>query len=118
MNVTDVDDKIITRARRNHLLSRYRASKPPMSQVQTLFESHRSHSYLWSTCRSEVVCYVLQVIEKAISALQQTIAKLGTSTEDLKAEESAASQAADEQRQQVAERMQPAAILAVSHELC
>ena len=34
MNVTDVDDKIIARARRNYLLSQYRASKPPMSQVK------------------------------------------------------------------------------------
>ena len=33
MNVTDVDDKIIARARRNYLLSQYKASKPPMSQV-------------------------------------------------------------------------------------
>jgi cysteinyl-tRNA synthetase len=33
MNVTDVDDKIILRARRNHLLAKYRAGKPSLSKV-------------------------------------------------------------------------------------
>ena len=33
MNVTDVDDKIIARARRSYLLSQYRASQPQLSEV-------------------------------------------------------------------------------------
>jgi len=33
MNVTDVDDKIILRARRNYLLKEYRESKPSLKQV-------------------------------------------------------------------------------------
>jgi cysteinyl-tRNA synthetase len=33
MNVTDVDDKIILRARRNYLLKQYRESKPSLAQV-------------------------------------------------------------------------------------
>jgi len=33
MNVTDVDDKIILRARRNYLLKQYRESKPSLEQV-------------------------------------------------------------------------------------
>lgn len=34
MNVTDVDDKIILRARRNHLLARYRAANHPAQKVR------------------------------------------------------------------------------------
>jgi cysteinyl-tRNA synthetase len=33
MNITDVDDKIILKARRNHLLSKFFASPPPPSDV-------------------------------------------------------------------------------------
>ena len=33
MNITDVDDKIILKARRNHLLSQFFASPPPPSDV-------------------------------------------------------------------------------------
>ncbi len=33
MNVTDVDDKIINRARRNHLLDRFRATATNPAQV-------------------------------------------------------------------------------------
>lgn len=33
MNVTDVDDKIILRARRNHLMEAYRAQQPPFERV-------------------------------------------------------------------------------------
>ena len=53
MNVTDVDDKIILRARRNHLLKQYRESSPSLekviedgfaelAQAQTKFEAKRS----------------------------------------------------------------------------
>uniref|UniRef100_A0A8B9LDD5 Cysteine--tRNA ligase, cytoplasmic n=1 Tax=Astyanax mexicanus TaxID=7994 RepID=A0A8B9LDD5_ASTMX len=33
MNITDIDDKIIKRARQNHLLVQYRAKKPSASQI-------------------------------------------------------------------------------------
>ncbi|XP_060715063.1 cysteine--tRNA ligase, cytoplasmic isoform X1 [Tachysurus vachellii] len=33
MNITDIDDKIIKRARQNHLLEQYRAKKPKASQI-------------------------------------------------------------------------------------
>uniref|UniRef100_A0AAR2LAN4 Cysteine--tRNA ligase, cytoplasmic n=1 Tax=Pygocentrus nattereri TaxID=42514 RepID=A0AAR2LAN4_PYGNA len=33
MNITDIDDKIIKRARQNHLLEQYRAKKPSASQI-------------------------------------------------------------------------------------
>ncbi|KAM9493250.1 cysteine--tRNA ligase, cytoplasmic isoform 2-T2 [Clarias gariepinus] len=33
MNITDIDDKIIKRARQNHLLEQYRAKKPNASQI-------------------------------------------------------------------------------------
>ncbi|XP_022522801.2 cysteine--tRNA ligase, cytoplasmic isoform X1 [Astyanax mexicanus] len=33
MNITDIDDKIIKRARQNHLLMQYRAKKPSASQI-------------------------------------------------------------------------------------
>ena len=33
MNITDVDDKIILKARRNHLLKQFFASPPPASDV-------------------------------------------------------------------------------------
>ncbi|XP_058237319.1 cysteine--tRNA ligase, cytoplasmic isoform X2 [Hemibagrus wyckioides] len=33
MNITDIDDKIIKRARQNHLLEEYRAKKPKASQI-------------------------------------------------------------------------------------
>ncbi len=33
MNITDVDDKIILKARRNHLLSQFFASPPPPADV-------------------------------------------------------------------------------------
>ncbi len=36
MNVTDVDDKIILRARRNFLLQRYRDATPDLTQVNTI----------------------------------------------------------------------------------
>ena len=34
MNVTDVDDKIIVRARRKHLLQLYREERPPLQEVR------------------------------------------------------------------------------------
>ncbi len=39
MNVTDVDDKIILRARRNHLLAEYRAAAADPAKVFSLFTS-------------------------------------------------------------------------------
>ena len=36
MNVTDVDDKIINRARRRHLLAQYRAGSPSLQEVRSL----------------------------------------------------------------------------------
>lgn len=52
MNVTDVDDKIIVRARRKHLLQQYRAEKPPLQQARQLgldtvqVEANDHHPYL------------------------------------------------------------------------
>ena len=35
MNITDIDDKIIKRARQNHLYEAYLAEKPPLDKVLT-----------------------------------------------------------------------------------
>lgn len=45
MNVTDVDDKIIIKARRAFLLQRYRDSKPTCDQVCNTAEDTRCYSY-------------------------------------------------------------------------
>jgi cysteinyl-tRNA synthetase len=50
MNITDVDDKIILKARRNHLLSQFFASPPPPADV---LDSVR-HGILSTTTKLQV----------------------------------------------------------------
>lgn len=56
MNITDIDDKIIRRARQNHLFEKYEADKPSLERlvddVNKVLELHRSvnqASYVNST---------------------------------------------------------------------
>uniref|UniRef100_A0A8B9LAJ8 Cysteine--tRNA ligase, cytoplasmic n=1 Tax=Astyanax mexicanus TaxID=7994 RepID=A0A8B9LAJ8_ASTMX len=46
MNITDIDDKIIKRARQNHLLVQYRAKKPSASQILQDVLTYRKHPVL------------------------------------------------------------------------
>ena len=39
MNVTDVDDKIINRARRNHLMDQYRSDATDLNKVRVLLST-------------------------------------------------------------------------------
>jgi len=54
MNVTDVDDKIILRARRNHLLENYKRQTQDPQQVR---RPHRCSTYWWRA--EEVICQLL-----------------------------------------------------------
>lgn len=50
MNITDVDDKIINRARRNHLMDQYRADATDVNKVR-LFSSFYQQRMLAALCR-------------------------------------------------------------------
>jgi cysteinyl-tRNA synthetase len=52
MNITDVDDKIILKARRNHLLKQFFASPPPASDVLDRVR----HGILSATTKLQVRC--------------------------------------------------------------
>ena len=58
MNVTDVDDKIILRARRKHLLQQYREERPPLDEVGCCTQ----HAPVCLAC----LAYVLLLLQIAI----------------------------------------------------
>ena len=43
MNITDVDDKIVLRARRNHLLQQYQKGMSDPTKVQTHLKSYKAY---------------------------------------------------------------------------
>ena len=62
MNVTDVEDKIIVRARRKHLLQQYRKERPPLKEVtaqNTVVEVDRAESGLIVVKSEAVPSYML-----------------------------------------------------------
>lgn len=72
MNVTDVDDKIIRRAKRNHLLQQYQMQHP--DPVQVHFAENASQP--WSPLTNDTMSNAcgLQVLTEVHSALSDSIA--------------------------------------------
>lgn len=79
MNVTDIDDKIILRARRNHLLKQYREAKPPLDSVMAdaaaeLAKALSSHDEKAMKLDGEVAQEKSSANKKAMQAELDTLA--------------------------------------------
>ena len=99
MNVTDVDYKIINRARRRHLLAQYRARSPALQEVRARAARAAAHAPHQAASTADV-----QVIGAAKQTLDARAAKLDRQVQALAEEQAGAERSAEELRQQASPR--------------
>lgn len=74
MNITDVDDKIVLRARRNHLLQEYQAAMSDPDQVEALAGPEISRQFQKNHCSSPQA----HVMRPLILFVKETLPILGS----------------------------------------